>query len=92
MRISTKVPAEINLTRYLGGRTTKVNKKKNCLLYSQGLATLMNIEGLVQKDDPRRKADTPRGEAVRRESPNKSSSAIKPASPKRVLQGTLGKK
>ena len=52
----------------------------------------MNIEGLVQKDDPRRKADTPRGEAVRRESPNKSRSAIKPASPKRVLQGTLGKK
>ena len=52
----------------------------------------MNIEGLVQKDDLRRKADTPRGEAVRRESPNKSRSAIKPASPKRVLQGTLGKK
>ena len=33
----------------LGGRTGGMSKKKN-LLYSKGLATLMNIKGAVKKE------------------------------------------
>ena len=35
MRASTKVPAKINLTRYLGGRTTRVLKKKKSLIFKR---------------------------------------------------------